>query len=380
MTSSDSAATAIDAVAEELLASIDHIWDRAYSALLAIPSYRQISRGALHASHALNVERAADTLRSGRLPRPGSMSEAQSTTIERLSAGLPIEDIIRGYRLSIGATFERYVDLANRARLDDDDLMRGIRLLWGLSDLFVEQAVLAHQRYAVDIAIGEARLRNDHVRAALSGRATSEDLEQWLPEAHGQFRALLARVNLEGGDLDDARLRVDRALSAIHARGIIGAADGVITGYVLEAIPHPVEGLSMAVGHLVEFDELPASYQIARALLGATHHDEAVSTVETSGWRLTVTSVEPLAKHLRSRYLDPLIELGPFGDDLLRTLATFLECDRRVDDCAAVLTLHPNTLRHRLRRLSEILDVDLQRTSTIIELSMAIELAQRPSP
>lgn len=90
-------------------------------------------------------------------------------------------------------------------------------------------------------------------------------------------------------------------------------------------------------------------------------------------------TIEPLASHLRSRYVDPLLELGEFGPDLLATLAVYLESDRHVDRCAAVLNLHPNSLRYRLRRLSDLLDVDLNETDSVIALSMALELARRPA-
>ncbi|MFE0420341.1 PucR family transcriptional regulator [Streptomyces tendae] len=370
--------TTVQEVAEVLYASVDQIWDRAYTALVEIASYREIPCDALRAAHRLNVERAAATVRYGRLPAPADMAEAQSTTIARLRAGLPIEDIIRGYRLSISATFEQFVDIAKDAGLAQDELMKGTGLLWGLSDLFVAQAVLAHQRYAVEVVIGETRLRNDHVRAVLDGKVSRAGLDQWLPDTHGPFRALLARVTEGEVDVDEARLKVETALSRANVRSVIGVVDGMVTGYVVGAVPHAVEGLSIAVGHLVQLGDLPASLQIARRLLAADR-DEAVSTVETCGWRLTVDTIEPLARHLRSRYVDPLLELGEFGLDLLATLGAYLESDRHVDRCAAALNLHPNSLRYRLRRLSDTLDVDLNQTDSVIALSMALELARRPA-
>lgn len=369
----------VDDVAAALYTSADDIWNRAHARLLEIPSYQRVAVEEIRASHSLNVERAAQTIRSGRLPPSGDIAEAQTTTTARLRVGVPIEDIIRGYRLSIGATFEQFVAIARRMHLDDDELMKGSTLLWGLSDLFVTQAVLVHQRLAVDAVIGETRRRDDHVRAALSGSASRAELEQWLPRQAGPFRAVVARVDRDGRELVDAKLRFEKSLLEAGIPGVLGGIDGAVAGYVVDLIPPPVPGLRIAVGHRVEFGDLTASFSIARRVHRAARPDTTVATLETSGWRLTVDTLEPLAKHFRSRYLEPLQELGEFGEELLATLHAFLAADRHVDRCAVSMNLHPNSLRYRLRKLSEALDVDLNRTDTIVELCMSLELLRRSS-
>jgi DNA-binding PucR family transcriptional regulator len=40
--------------------------------------------------------------------------------------------------------------------------------------------------------------------------------------------------------------------------------------------------------------------------------------------------------------------------DLETTLSVFLDSDPRVDSAAARLNVHPNTLRHRLKRYDEV--------------------------
>lgn len=46
--------------------------------------------------------------------------------------------------------------------------------------------------------------------------------------------------------------------------------------------------------------------------------------------------------------------------NLLITLKTYLECDNNVQEAAKVLHVHTNTLNYRLKRISEITDIDLK--------------------
>jgi DNA-binding PucR family transcriptional regulator len=45
----------------------------------------------------------------------------------------------------------------------------------------------------------------------------------------------------------------------------------------------------------------------------------------------------------------------------------------RIDDTAKDLHVHPNTLRHRLRRFEESTDANLRRASDVMELWWALE-------
>jgi purine catabolism regulator len=52
-----------------------------------------------------------------------------------------------------------------------------------------------------------------------------------------------------------------------------------------------------------------------------------------------------------------------------------MERDRRSDDTAAALHIHPNTLAYRLRRFAEITGRDLSSTGSFAEVWLAIRAA-----
>ncbi|GAB4253965.1 MAG: PucR family transcriptional regulator [Thermoleophilia bacterium] len=81
--------------------------------------------------------------------------------------------------------------------------------------------------------------------------------------------------------------------------------------------------------------------------------------------------------------LAPLMEYDRDRDErLVATLETYLESDRKVNEAARDLFVHPNTLRNRLRRIERILGLDLSRTDTIVDLALALRClkAAREAP
>ncbi|MGW0932928.1 PucR family transcriptional regulator [Streptomyces sp. NPDC002644] len=62
------------------------------------------------------------------------------------------------------------------------------------------------------------------------------------------------------------------------------------------------------------------------------------------------------------------------GGDLLRSLAAFLDASGDIPRAAARLTLHPNTLRYRLRRARERFGIDLDDPDTRLLVTLAVRL------
>jgi DNA-binding PucR family transcriptional regulator len=76
---------------------------------------------------------------------------------------------------------------------------------------------------------------------------------------------------------------------------------------------------------------------------------------------------------IAARYLVPLTDLGAFGDTLAQTLETLFAHGMRIERTAAALYVHPNTLRHRLRRYEEETGADLRRTEDLLAIFWALE-------
>jgi DNA-binding PucR family transcriptional regulator len=68
------------------------------------------------------------------------------------------------------------------------------------------------------------------------------------------------------------------------------------------------------------------------------------------------------------------------GSDYVHTLSVFHACDRHVATAAQRLHIHVNTLRHRLRKIEQILDIDLGDADTRFMLEFALRVHETVRP
>jgi purine catabolism regulator len=68
------------------------------------------------------------------------------------------------------------------------------------------------------------------------------------------------------------------------------------------------------------------------------------------------------------------------GSDYIHTLRVFHSCHRHVATAAEQLHIHVNTLRHRLRKIEELLDADLAEADTRFMLELALRVHETLQP
>ena len=364
----------LNSIARRLAEREAEILHHSLAGLKQIPSYSHIPESRLRLSNAQNLRRAVSVLSNTSLPDSQELQEAADVTVARASAGVPVEDIIRAYRLSISAIFSQFQDIARELRTPESVMMRGTSLLWELGDMFVARAALAHQTFSAD----EDRLRNEHVLAALNGHG-QESADRWPIDHTATFRALVG-ASLKDGDLKAAREACESQMRRVGSTAVVAIVRERLVGYFTGPYPDSVRELRLAVGPPGTFDELPRSFSAARLLIDAAPlAGNHVRDIENSTWRTLVAAVPAVSEHLLRTFIEPLEAQSSYGDELLETLTAYLDCNRNVQAAALRLNLHPNSLRHRLHRIGDALAVDIRDTSTLVDLSMALELYQRQS-
>ena len=144
----------------------------------------------------------------------------------------------------------------------------------------------------------------------------------------------------------------------------------------------PAEGLAAGVGRRCanprEFGE---SFGEAALALDLARRQTDPGTVFTAG-DLGLSGL--LAASASSRKtLEALVEgsLGPLlrsdsegGTQYVRTLGTWLAKDRHLERTAEALHIHPNTVRYRLGRAQELLDLDLRDVDNRFQVDLALRL------
>ena len=89
--------------------------------------------------------------------------------------------------------------------------------------------------------------------------------------------------------------------------------------------------------------------------------------------RPAILADDVLGDAFAARLLEPLDALGRLGAELGGTLRVYLEEGMRIEETARTLHVHPNTLRHRLRRFEEATGTSLRDPRVLVELWWVLE-------
>jgi hypothetical protein len=87
-------------------------------------------------------------------------------------------------------------------------------------------------------------------------------------------------------------------------------------------------------------------------------------------------SLEGGDSFVRSR-LGPLLDETPGSRELVHTLAAYLRTGRNAMEASVVLAVHRNTLTYRLRRITDLLEIDWKDADTVFALDLALRLLER---
>ncbi|MFD7256139.1 PucR family transcriptional regulator [Streptomyces sp. NPDC059874] len=138
----------------------------------------------------------------------------------------------------------------------------------------------------------------------------------------------------------------------------------------------PLRGRCAAVGHAVPLRDAASSLRWALRLLALTPArggpDARTVFVDDHLSTLLLLQDEPLAHALAARWLRPLADLTPRQSERLEvTLLAWLE-GGGAPEAAKALSVHPQTVRYRMRQLEKLFGTGLRDPRTRFELEMAL--------
>ncbi|WP_308345402.1 helix-turn-helix domain-containing protein [Streptomyces sp. ISL-94] len=143
------------------------------------------------------------------------------------------------------------------------------------------------------------------------------------------------------------------------------------------ALELPLRGRFAAVGHAVPLRDTASSLRWALRLLALTPArpgglDTRAVFVDDHLSTLLLLQDEPLAHALAARWLRPLADLTPRQSERLEvTLLAWLE-GGGAPEAAKALSVHPQTVRYRMRQLEKLFGPGLRDPRTRFELEMAL--------
>lgn len=182
-------------------------------------------------------------------------------------------------------------------------------------------------------------------------------------------------------ELDEAVQRLEASLAVAHAHflvaprgeriaGIVQGDDDAVSGLLLERAREL--GLTVGVGRAIRTLG-DAKQSLADAQLAFDHACEnrqvlaTFDNLDPASWLLASCDQDVANK----KVLELLLPLE-HQESLQETLRTYFAVDMNVAEAARRLNVHRNTLRYRLARIEELLDVRLDSPHTIANLHLAL--------
>src|SRR3954471_1026418 len=348
--------TLVAQIEEELDAVVERICDRIRE---DIPDFRRLPKATLAQAVRGNVSRALAALRELREPTPEELARAAAVGRERAEQGLTVDAVLHAYRITITAVWSRFGEVARAQGADVASVLAFSETLWHWADAVMDVVGAAHREVELEQAREEQQRRDAFVFALLTGTLGPDELR---------------RESATFG-LDPEREYVPfRARGRIKPDGMSIALEHDVAGLTLSA-PSPPPGVTVGFAAPARLESLPSGFAHAsRALQTALAFGQAGAySLADLSIRPAILADEALGDAFAERHLAPLAGMGRLGAELETTLRAYLDQGQRIEDTARALHVHPNTLRHRLRRFEEATQTTLRDPRVLVELWWALE-------
>jgi hypothetical protein len=337
-----------------------------------IPDFRRLPVETLAGAIRGNVTRALTALRDVRAPTDAELEQAAEIGRERAEQGLTVDAVLHAYRISISAVWSRFGELARERGADVASVLAFSETLWLWADAVMDIVGTAHREVELEQAREEQQRRDAFVLALLSGTLDSAELR--LQSATFGLDADRPYLPFRARSVEGAALTRRVAVALAGDDGLVTGLDRDFAGIAARAPVAPPR-VVCGLGPPVRLESLPAAFASAsRALQTAVAFgQEGALTLADLSIRPAILADEALGDAFAARYLEPLGGLGRLGAELETTLRAWFDQEMRIDDTARSLHIHPNTLRHRLRRFEEATGATLRDPRNLVELWWALE-------
>jgi hypothetical protein len=337
--------------------------------------------------------------RAGRPPEGEELDFVQERGARRARELMPLDALLETYLIGQRTVWEAIVEAAG----GDEAGMRTAQELTAFTFRYT---------HAINVAVAQAYLRESRAVASELERGRRDLLDHLLagrpPGAEEERRAEALGLRPDAhhvvavaiGDDEDllvrALTREEPANPFVVARH--GEVVAILPVYVRRGPRELRAALERTAGRLLRshgaslragisskcwgLAEVPRGYAEAGRALRHAGGDATVVTLE----EITLQEYLVVAADDTVRRLIPAGTVSLFeadrqaGGALADTLRAYSDCDLNVARAARQLSVHPNTVHHRLRRVEQLSGRDPRRFAELAELLTALRLLEEPAP
>jgi hypothetical protein len=357
----------------------------------AVPVYRTgaaVSAEELRRACLANIDFVFGPI--GRAPAVTS-PESRENGRQRAKAGVPLTAVMTAYRVAARYLWDCLAKTAARSSMPAEVTLRAASEMWLVLDTFTQEMADGYREEITFQALGREQERSALVQALLEGRLAEANM--WdaadilqIP-LRGSYAVIAAQVPGTG------RHALPQAEAALRRIGVISAwrlLHDVEAGIAWLPAPHAhpgpladcLESIGTGlVGISPRYEDLrhTARYlRLARIALRGAFGAQRVMVFDRDPLAIAAASAPDVMQRVASTILAPLDQL-PARDRslLLDTFGAWLDSGGSASQAASILFCHPNTVRHRLRRLEQRTGRSLAHPREIAELSLAFEIDRR---
>jgi hypothetical protein len=357
-------------------------------------STRVVTDDDLLASCADNLRIALNSLQEG---AAFDTSPAVATGSRRAAAGVPLPAVMDAYRIGSYRLWDAVVDIATEKRgVSRDMMIEATRRIWRFQNVYTDAMTSAHREQTMHQVLEDEAERAALTEALLDGRHIT-DYSVWevaqllrLPLS-GPYIVIAAECPTVGKQAlpgISPKLRAVDIFSAWRLLpdiqvGIAQIASEPKRDTMLELIERQA---IKRVGVSPQFDELTDTAQALRyarvAMNARCSKNGGVTVFDDSVLAVAAVSAPEITKKVATVILGQFDDLPSEEKDvLINTFRAWLANQGSAANAAAQLHVHPNTVRHRLRRIEARTGRSLAVPNQLAELCLAFAVRENmPAP
>lgn len=375
-------ADALAQVAQKVKALDDAIADGAAARIYSeLASYVDVPRDQLLASVRTNAARAVEVLTTGTIVEAEEVPESRATTRARIDQNVPIEDIIRAYRISLNVVHEAFIAEAAAQELEPQVTLEGSTLLWQLGDWFTAGAAAEFRYRAGAAALRESFAAGALIRSLIEsedpGPETLLKARRYGLDFDRDYAVIICAAPGEVGSVgglghgEPSVEKLQAAGSDGRRPAVVAQMDARIIGIV--ARTPATASVPVAIGPFVPLSRIAESARICEnvwtiVLRGAP----GIHSLADLTWQVAIPGQADLNRHLIDCFVLPLRPDTAAGADVLETVRTWIGTMMNVKKTAEMLHVHENTVRYRLQRFHDAVGITELGTKDLFDIAWAL--------
>lgn len=348
-----------------------------------VPGYVVATDDDIRASARSSLEDLISALTDLRTPNEAARERLDGLALRRSAQGMPLETLSLGYRLGSREMLTMMDEIASDIGLPTDLILAMHDSTWEFAnEAAAVFARIEHDR-AVDRVRFDAERRSMFVRGVLGGGYSVEevhrDADLFGLDPRRTYVPLAIRIPA-AGTADTLRRALASALRTSVDRLLLTDV-GASLGCIATVAPDSLAGFCVGVGTAAALDSLGDGFAEAELALGtATLFDiDGVVRLEELGARPLALSATGAFGRLERRHCAALDSEGRSGSEIEVTMRQYLERNQQVEEVASLLTVHPNTVRYRVRRFRELTGLDVRQTDDLIVAWWLLNRRRKPA-